>query len=62
MRKLKLMLACAVVAVVSAAPAGAMAGPPEHCYSPEFGDPCKPIYILCQGIDERTKGIVTCGD
>lgn len=62
MKKLKVALGCLVLGAVSAIPATAVAGPPEHCYSPEFGDPCKPIYILCQGIEERTKGIVTCGD
>jgi len=62
MKKLKVALACLTVAAVSAIPASALAGPPEHCYSPEFGDPCKPFYILCQQIEERTKGIVTCAD
>jgi hypothetical protein len=61
MKKLKIALACLTVAVASAAPASALAGPPEHCDG-EFGDPCKPFFILCTRIEESTKGKVTCGD
>jgi hypothetical protein len=62
MTRFKVVLACVTVAAASAIPATAVAGPPEHCYSPEFGDPCKPFYVVCQAVEDRTKGIVTCGD
>lgn len=61
MRKLKIALASLTVGLVTFVPASALAGPPEHCDS-EFGDPCKPFFILCQRIAESTKDRVTCGD
>ena len=60
MKKLKITLACLIIAAVSAVPASALAVPP-HCDG-EFGDPCKPFYILCLRIEESTKGLVTCAD
>ena len=45
--------------IVGAAAPAALAGPPQHCHG-EFGDPCKPIYIMCQNLELWTKGRVTC--
>ena len=54
----RLLVTLMTVGIVGAAPA-ALAGPPQHCYG-EFGDPCKPIYIMCQNLETWTKGRVTC--
>lgn len=62
MKKLKLALASLTAGLVVVAPGSALAGPPEHCYSPEFGDPCKPVFIVCERIADTTKDRVTCGD
>ena len=61
MKRLKTALACLAVAAATAVPTPALAGPPEHCDG-EFGDPCKPFFLICRDIEARTKGYVTCGD
>ena len=61
MTRFKVVVACLTVAAALATPVTALAGPPEHCDS-EFGDPCKPFFLICRDIEERTKGRVTCGD
>ena len=56
----KLLVAALVFAGLTIAP-NAVAGPPEHCETGgDLPDPCKPAYILCLQVEERTKGIVTC--
>ena len=62
MKKLKVVLASVAVGLVASLPGPALAGPPEHCYSPDFGDPCKPFFILCERIADTTKDRVTCAD